>query len=346
MIIINDLHTGVTRQAGTTPDSQARLRDYVQGELKQLVSRAAGKHLVIVGDLFDAFEVLTRDVIEAHITLCRHLESGGDLTLGSGNHDYSAKAERVSSFHLLAHMLQAQYPDRVRVIDHLTGMSQVEGGVWMIPHMLSQDLFNVEIKRATQATEGGYLLLHANCMSPFAEHSDHSLNVSEDQVDALIAAGWTLVFAHEHQPTQYRDGRVLIIGNQIPTSVADCLGPVEKRYAQIVDGKLEWIKWLEVPQVFAEVDWHELDAPIERKFIRVTGDCAADQAAEMIQAVSKLRQKNPAFVITNAVKVEGVAQMDGLAEMTAEEIGKFDVVAALMSMLDPREQATVKELLS
>lgn len=350
MIIINDTHAGVTRQAGTTPASQSALREYVINELEALVERAitCDEDLTLNGDLFDGFTVDTRDLIAVYNILAQYLNrTPRMLTLIMGNHDASAKGDKVSSFHLLCHILQSQFEDRVRVIDHTRGLTYVDIGVWAIPHMMNQDLFNMEIEKALAVDNPGYLLLHANCMSPFAEHSDHSLNVSEDQLDPLVAKGWTLVFAHEHQPAQYRGGKVIVVGNQIPTSVSDCLGPEHKQYLRVTQEGHELVEWMKVASVFRTVDWTNLDADLTGvKFLRVTGDCTASQASDMVSAIAKLRQRHDAFVITNAVKIEGVAQMDSLAEMSVEAISRFDVTAALMEHLDEREQAVVKGLLS
>ena len=347
--ILNDTHIGVTRQAGTTPASQAALRAYVLAEFRKLVERTSG-HLIINGDLFDGFTIEAKDLISAHCTLDEHLRQDRRLTLIQGNHDSSAKAEKISSFHVLAYVLQGQYPDLVQVVDHNNGFTRVDETIWAIPHMLNQSLFDIEIEKACgQSWEGDTLLLHANCMSPFAEHSDHSLNVSEDQIDALIKSGWQIVFAHEHQPRLFRGGRVTVVGNQIPTSIADCIGnrQNQKYMLKINDKKSDLIPVIDLTTIYGEFDWTDLDSvPDHLKFIRVGGACSAAQAADMVSAIAKLRQKHEAFCISNAVKVEGLAQLEGLAEMSIDAMEKFDVVAALMEFLEPKEQETVKGLLT
>ena len=63
MIIINDIHLGTQRQAGTTPATQVALKQYLQDEFRMLVERAAGQLLVINGDLFDGLSVDPGEVI-------------------------------------------------------------------------------------------------------------------------------------------------------------------------------------------------------------------------------------------------------------------------------------------
>jgi DNA repair exonuclease SbcCD nuclease subunit len=347
--IINDIHLGTQRQAGTTPASQIALKSYIQDEFRILVERQAQNHLIINGDLFDGFSVDPGEVIKAYDVLSAHLSFGGRLTLIAGNHDESAKGDKTSSFHLLAHIL-SQYGTEVQVVDHSVGFTNVANKVFAIPHMMNQDLFDMEIEKALASFGAGqFLLLHCNVMSPFAEKADHSLNLSEGQLEALVDAGWKLIVAHEHQMKSYRGGECQIVGNQIPTSVSDCLNNKnnQKFYAQIDLKKFELVQWLDVDQVYAEVDWQDISSAYldNSKFIRVTGDCTAEQAADMVSRVSKLRQGSPAFVVSNAVKIEGVAQMEGLADLTTENISKFDVLGALLEELTEKEAEVVKELL-
>lgn len=353
IVVISDVHLGVHRQAGTTPLTQAAVKKYVQDMFEAMITNCHADKLVINGDLFDEFSVDPGEVISAYSVLSKFIENGGSVVLCMGNHDWSAKGTRTSSFHLLAHFMESRFPQSVQAVTHESGLIQIDQqlNAWAIPHMPNQALFDLEIERAASLAIGvGYLFLHCNVMSPFAEHSDHSLNLSETQVEALVNAGWTIVVGHEHQARYVHGKRVIVTGNQIPTSVADCLNnPANKKQRmRITDEGWVMEDALDLDPLFIDVSWTDIGtADLDGyQFIRVSGDCSADQAAVMVNAIAKLRQAHPAFVITNAVKVEGVAQMEGLAQMSLDQVSSFDVLGALLGELDEKEQKTVKELLS
>jgi DNA repair exonuclease SbcCD nuclease subunit len=315
-----------------------------------LINATDEDHIVINGDLFDGFEVPGTDLIRTFNVLDRWFMKGRQaqhLTLIAGNHDYNPRGDKVSSFHLLAHFLKVRRGMAVDVIDHTHGFSRVSDRVWAIPHVANQDLFDIELHRALDAAgEGDFLLLHANYDNNFAVEADHSLNVSKEAADLLISAGWTLIFGHEHQPRVYTG--IVIPGNQIPTSVADCLGCDGKYYLTLQGKDVARHEWsnLEEERVFARVDWRNLDTDPGYQFIRVEGTATAEEAAEVVDAVARFRAKSEAYVVTRAVKVEGVAAFDGLAEMSLEQITAFNVLDALLAELSEEEGKVVKELLS
>lgn len=354
--ILNDIHIATHRQAGTTPASQSALKAFIQEMFASLVEEA-DEHLIINGDLFDGFTVDPGEVMRVVDTLTRYLDKSelNYVTLGMGNHDASAKGDKTSSFHLLGYIMKSLRTDQVQVVDHTNGLTCIEcrPEIWMIPHMLNQALFDLEIEKALKAgssTVPKKLLLHCNVMSPFAEHADHSLNLNQAQLDALVDAGWTLIVGHEHQGAVYKTNQCVVTGNQVPSSVSDCLGNkyMKKYYAKVnMDGGLSLVQALDLNDIYAEIDWRKLGEyqADDLKFIRVAGECSSEEAAEMVNVVAKFRQSHDAFVITNAVKVDGVAQMEALAEMSMENVSKFDVLGALMEELNEREQETVKGLL-
>jgi hypothetical protein len=64
----------------------------------------------------------------------------------------------------------------------------------------------------------------------------------------------------------------------------------------------------------------------------------------MVSAISKFRARSEALVITNAVKVDGV-DAEAELELSVEEMGVFDVKAAVMELLLPEERAVINKLL-
>src|SRR5574340_1148230 len=298
------------RKGGTTLESQAALRASQYAHLDRLLAGVSG-NLIINGDLFDGFMVDPSDVILSFQALSDWVRRGiGNLTLLAGNHDWSPRGSKTSSYHLLAHFLKIAHPNNVVVYDYSDGFKKIDDGLWAIPHMPNQALFDLEIEKALNLAVQGWLLLHANYNNTFAQHSDHSLNVSQEQIDALLVKGWSILFGHEHQHRVMRGGRVVIAGNQIPTSCADWLGCDGKFYVEIEDGA----------------------AP-------------AEQASQVVDTVAKFRQSSQADVVSNAVKVDGVAGFDALAETSFEEITSFSVMDALLEELSEEEGKIVRGLL-
>jgi DNA repair exonuclease SbcCD nuclease subunit len=220
VLVINDLHIGVNRTGGTTPQSQAALRDYLRSGLEQLINNE-DQFVIVNGDLFDSFTVDPLEVVKTARLFLRWLSKTNSraLNIVAGNHDYKPKADNLSSFHLLVHMLAfSEYENQVVVHDKELG--RVCGTVWCIPHMPNQDLFNVEVAKAAEMDgKGRQLLLHCNYNNHFANNSDHSLNLDEEQTAALLMAGWTLVFGHEHIGRTLHGGRVLITAEYLATAL-------------------------------------------------------------------------------------------------------------------------------
>lgn len=347
-LLVNDVHLGVQRMAGTTPASQQALRLSLHSSFNQFIHSHTDKDLIIVGDLFDGFEVDMQDVLSCFFALADWLAlSQGELYLVAGNHDIGKRNDRLSSFSFLCQLLK-RLSTKVHVADtELVSFDNVH----IIPHCMNQDLFNLELEKARHV-EPGFLLLHANVDNGFAEHSDHSLNVDAEWLTRL-SKKHTLLFAHEHQGRRisYDHNSIIVMGNQWPSSVADCLAHGEaqkdgKKFAYILHDDM-YVDRLETWQRngdFIQMDWTELKETAER-FIRISGTASAAQASDVISAIAKYRTKSPALVITNGVQIDGVKGMDELAEVSFGQIKSFDVLKALYEMLEPAEANAVRELL-
>lgn len=348
MLIINDTHIGVQRTGGTTPASAITLKNRLRQRLADLLDTCNG-HAVCNGDLFDKFEVETSEVIATYELFSAWLNAGlaRKLTLVMGNHDASAKGNKVSSFHLLCHFLATRFPDRFRCIDHNDGFCQVEGEVYAISHQMNQDLFALEIEKACATKhEGEYLLLHCNVKNTFAEHSDTSLNLTDELLGKLMIAGWILVVGHEHQGYTLRGGRVVVVGNQWPTSVADCIGEKSKNALVITETSCFTVPTWQAEGNYAEVNWRDIaEHAGDEKFIRVTGDATSAESADVIAVISRFRQKSQALVVSNSVKIDGMAALEEMNSDAVGEIRAFDVLGAIYEHLDEREVETVKGLL-
>ena len=64
----------------------------------------------------------------------------------------------------------------------------------------------------------------------------------------------------------------------------------------------------------------------------------------MVKAVSTLRQKSAAYVVTNAVQVAVPAGLEDIAT-SVEDVRSVNVIDLLLETLNPDQQRAVKELL-
>lgn len=355
LLVLNDVHLGVNRQSGTTPASAAALRYSLKTAFRHLVSQHFDKDLLIAGDLFDQFAVDSQTVLDTYMVLSYWLDNsdGGVLTLVMGNHDFQPKADKLSSFHFLCHLLSERWGNRVREVSE---PANITDGLFAIPHRPNQDIFNMDLEAATELKDH-IIILHANWSNNFAVHSDHSLNVSKDQAEALIAGGNRLFFAHEHQHRRAMNGNVIIAGNQWPSSISDCLthgaGQLDgAKYAHILKPAgstwdIEPIETWHAAEDYKQVDWQDIpDLKADGfRFIRVTGEASAAQASEVVNLVSALRRNCDAFVVGNSVKIEGIEGVEDLADASFDEVKSFNVMAALLEQLDDREREVVQGLM-
>jgi metallophosphoesterase superfamily enzyme len=350
-LVINDTHVGVSRVAGATPATAAALRKRILNNLRVLLLAHPDKDIIVNGDLFDAFDIPMGDALELYHAVCEWiLASGGQklIVFGQGNHDISKDSSRLSMFAFITALLHSQHPKNVAVI---TKAAMIFQSHYMIPHCTNQEIFNLELEAATALVGPHYIYIHANYDNKFATEQDHSLNVSIEQAKKLTDKGHILIFGHEHQQREPYQG-IVIVGNQWPTSVSDCLGNTYKRAIVIedslrasIDHLSEIETWSKVGS-FTQVDWRTINGEdMFGDFVRVTGNATAEEAASVIQVVSKLRQKSQAFVVTNAVKIEGIQDM-GDIEVSAEEMRAFDVLSFLYDQLDEDQAAVVRKLVS
>jgi hypothetical protein len=261
-------------------------------------------------------------------------------------------------FDFLSSLLMAAYPERVTTVYQ---PAMLLTNIFVIPHMVNQESFDLALEQAAKLTVPCYILLHANFDNNFAVEADHSLNVSRQQAKALTDCGHVLIFGHEHQQREPMPG-VVVAGNQFPTSIADCLnnaGDVKRAVVIRTDApvsvdSLYEIETWKAAGSYVEMDWRDLvtttkattnqaNWPVE--FIRVAGKAAAIEASAVIATVSKLRQKSQAYVVANAVKIEGIGDMSEITQ-AVEEMKEVDVLDYLCGELEPEQAKVVRDLLA
>ena len=340
--ITTDWQRGVRRVAGTTPATQQQLRDVLRAKLAETLDDS--DHL-IAGDLLDHFTVETSELIALYHVFSEWLTKyGRRLALLRGNHDFSIRGSQASSFDLLASILRAQFPDQVTVADVVTEWKQFV----LVPHLQNNETLNIEVSKLKDVRDK-VVVFHANIDNFFAAESQHSLCLSIEQIEDLVSRGNLVLCGHEHQYRELVNGRCVVLGNTYPSSIADCLGNDRKVAAYVTGTDIELEETWRSEGNYLEIDWQELRngtaAPDEHRFIRITGEAKADQAADVVNVVAKFRQTSAALVIGNAVKVEGQAVFDEMALESTESIRAFDVLNAIYSQLEPKEIEIVKELL-
>lgn len=331
MIIISDLHLGCVRSAGATPTSALALRSSMLAQFDSLLSKI-DEDLIILGDMLDTYNVPMQDLIAAYVSLIKWLNKGHKLTAVIGNHDISTDSSKLSSFQALGKMLEIhtkgvnyQFVDKPTQVDNC----------YIIPHLINQDLFDMAMKSVPKTD---YLLVHCNYNNHFAKESDHSLSLSEEQ--AITAPVKHIVFAHEHHTRTALKGKVFIPGNQIASSIADCLGGHDKFMTRLSD-KPELIKVWDSAENYAELDWREL-TDCQAPFVRIVGQASALEAADMANAIASYRKRSEAFVVSNAVKISGSEEVESLSSL--EDIKKFNIMEILQDFLTDDEYKIIENL--
>lgn len=332
--VINDTHGGVIRSAGTTPATAYALRQWVIQQIASLLQRASGCDLLINGDLFDLEHIPYADLLAIYTLIGQWLVDNPDsiLYLPPGNHDLAKTLTTMSSQQFLTNLL-SMFGDRVVVPTAGQAITVAGAKGWVIPHMTNQELFDLELEKVPPVK---YLFLHCNFDNKFAQQSDHSLNLSAEQAEKLPVE--RIVLGHEHQRRVALTGKVMVTGNQFPTSVADCLGNKDKYMAMITPTNFELQQVWVGEGSFVRVNWRELNliAPDHGQFIRVEGEATASEAPLVVQSISKLRKVHQAFVITNATTIEG---RDADSKVDVGAIANLNVVSLLMDALAKKNPA-------
>ena len=356
MIIINDLHIGAKRVAGTTPESAARLRFFLQ-DCFESVLKSADDDIAVNGDLFDTHQVPLSDLLVSYSAIADWLRSSGRrIYLLAGNHDLSKSSIELSSFEMMARLLIPLFPEQVVYMQGGGWVDEAQG-IYAVTHVVNQAEFDLQLERVP--AEAKALLLHCNYDSPFAEHADHSLNLTREVAKQLVERGVQIVIGHEHHPSSFFGGKVLIPGNQFPASVADCVTPegrviCEKHCLRInADGYGEKVRtWQHTDDTgFVNIPWGQLegqtlrDAEDFQGFIRVSGTAEPEEVAEALKRISRLRQKSQALVVANAVRA--ITRDSGVEEIaeSIDDVRKVDVVQLVLDTLTPAQAQVVRAVL-
>jgi len=337
LTVLNDIHIGVQRSAGTTPVTQWELRKHILSKFKDLLPETGD--CLLNGDTFDTSNIPIHDVLITFEILADWLKEHPASTLynSAGNHDASKVSTVLSSFQFLGKLLKRQFPDQYV---HIEEPRMTPYG-YVIPHLRNQDVFNLALASVPACD---YVFVHANYNNGFAAESDQSLNVSAEQAEAIPCKH--IVFGHEHHGRNA--GKVIVPGNQIASSVADWLSPGDKKYIVIDEsstGSLahELRTAVRRSDEFLEVSWRELGSvSVEPKFIRVSGSATSDEMGSAISTLNKFRSLSSALVISNAIETISDESTAETFSANLESVASFDIVAALRRSLTPEEFSTIE----
>lgn len=350
--IINDLHIDVRRRGGTTPASARALWNYTISQFKKLLKKCEkSSTLIILGDLFDKAKVSEAALYQTLAALREYLQkSGADLIIVRGNHDNRSDVDNsICSLESL-YMLLLDFKDagaftgEVHLVfnEPADFYLPVAGGdvthLHIIPHLFNQSAFDEALGAVPEET--GYLLLHANFDSPFAT-GDHSLNISKAAAKQITERGIKILVAHEHQARAPMKG-VTVLGNQFPTSIADCLGNKEKRLWHISDrleGEISWQSNLN----FIDVGVNGLMDTVPTPFMRVSGECQRHEFAAAVRAVSEYRKKmkSGVFIVSNNIKIAETRKA-----VSKEDIEGLDIISMLLEELTESQKRKVQACLN
>lgn len=332
-VVINDLHIGSVRSAGTTPASALALRKYALKSLETILENVS-EDLIVLGDLLDTYSIPMSDLLETYRLLNRWLSKGYCLTLIPGNHDLSTDSSKLSSFEFLGRLL-VEEPS----VQYIQGGGWVyeKQGIYAISHVANQALLDLELSKVPKCR---YLLLHANYNNHFAKESDNSLNISEEQAEQSKAE--VLCFAHEHSTRTALKGKVYVFGNQFPMSIADCLDGHDK-FMHRLGKSIEPVQTWHRDANYAEIDWRNPVAS-EAAFIRFVGSAKAEEAAAAAEVIARYRRTSQAFVVGNGVKVQGAEGQVELEVASLEQVRAFDVMSALKDYLTEKEYSKLQNL--
>jgi len=331
MIVISDLHIGAVRSAGTTPASAKALRDHLLFSLKDLLDRA-NEDVILNGDIFDSANIGMTDLLETYNIILNWLTKGYNLTVVVGNHDLYSDTSKLSSLQFMAALL-AKEPN----VTYVSGGMQLRDEIYIISHVANQDLFNLELSKVPACK---YLLLHCNYDNPFSKQLDNSLDLSEQQ--AIDCKAEFIVLGHEHHTRKALGGKVFIPGNQIASSLADCIGGHDKYLTRLAD-KPELVKVWDSASDYAELDWKD-PQPTDARFIRFTGTATSEEAAQVADTIAKYRRASSAFIVGNAVKIGGNEEMEEFSVQSLEQARAFDVMGALKGFLTEDEYKILEKL--
>lgn len=311
---VTDPHLGRNALSHTTPASRKHLDAVIEETLfRQLDSVYP---IILAGDLFhkahNSEAVIARGLAAAE--LC--------TVVLAGNHDLSNRENTKSSLQLLAdvpHLTE-------RIVTTSIGSTMIfrdtieDVDISFIPHHGSQDLFDDAVISAAAMWGGDIICLHCNVELGFAEGNNAALNLSREQIEALLKVYKYIVVGHEHNHRWMYDNRLLVLGNLFPTSFSD----ISDKFSWYYDKKKDqwtsehtWIKDRDYLEVSVEEFIGGWQVQMNTaQFIKITGNIATTgRARDLADAMRDAWDSLPNLImLRNATTVETVQVNDDISK--------------------------------
>ena len=320
-LVLNDTHLGIGRRIGTTPKSQLALEEWMFQKFEECL-KIPHDRLIIAGDMYDK-----RNVPEHVMMRTIQLLQNEDVIILAGNHSLGGNYtdHTLCSEEFIANILGISFEKQPR---------KIEGNIYLLPHQFNQQAHEEAIQNVP---DNCILLAHCNIDSSFAV-GDHSLNLSKEEIKILKEKNVRILAAHEHQQRRYM-GVVDVIGNQWPSSIADCLGNSTKRCAVIEDGEVTFHETWRAENDYIEIPYTELKHT-DHKFVRITGECPTAIYSDVVREIANFRKDSEAFIVASAVKPEVKER-----ETIEQEVDQFNITQLLLEQIDETYIEDVKSCL-
>lgn len=329
--IVNDVHLGALRKTGTTPQSARALQEYLFTSFASHLA-ACKNDLIILGDLYDGGSCW--EWVIPVVDLLKDYPKR--VFLVPGNHDI--RQGSYTAFELLGEILLSWRSD----VFYLDTPSTIDGDLYVIPHLSNQAAFDQALE---DAPRDRVLLVHANIDNKFAAEKIHSLNMTAEQ----CAQFKMVVAAHEHgfRRLGAAFGNTICLGNQWPSSIADCLTGdkfastlnIEEGHC-VVHHSITWDRE-DFAQIEVQAAADFVTAP--RPFVEYKGIVGHSELNGIVSLVRKERQNSGAYIIKNSVTTPPLLMDEAGAAL---EITKsYSVLDLLFSFLTEDHANKIKTLL-
>ncbi len=316
----SDPHIGLNLGANTTPDSRARLKQFVLSN----VSNHTVPHPTIAcaGDFFDTYQN-AEEVIIASSPLARRTSK-----ILAGNHDVTNIASRRGSLDVV----DAMHPGRVVGCEFGASKFQTwEVGdieYFLIPHHSSQDLYEAALDAAAVAAKGSLcpmqvLVAHSNYDSPFVKDTV-TLELTKRKAASLLESFNFIMLGHEHNHRTDLGDRVIVIGSPHPVTYGDM---TDKFLLSVEGGDVQLIQTWSANRHYLSTDHSTLLEKItaDHQFVRITGDIHAAEVHVLASNIRKAWTSYRPFAIKTDVNIlSGTSEQTRFEGMTPDRI--IDIV--------------------